>query len=170
MGTHHGNGVAKLKTYSPPTQSPAEVISISPENLEIANCYLQNQDITTTANKMGVPANLVSDALSKREVKAYIDNVFMDVGFNNRFRIRGVMDEIIKRKLQEMDENETGSEKDIVEILALSHKMTMEMMDKQIKLIEAQNKQASIKNQTNVQINGGTGSNYDTLVERLLSK
>lgn len=117
---------------------------------------------------MGIPTDLVSDALSKREVKAYIDNVFMDVGFNNRFRMRGVMDEIIKRKLQEMDENDIGSEKDIVDILALSHKMTMELLDKQIKLAEAQNKATSIKNQTNVQING-TGSNYDTLVERLLS-
>lgn len=170
MGTHHGNGVAKLKTVSPPTSSPAEVIRISPENLEIANCYLQNQDITVTANKMGIPCDLVSDALSKREVKAYIDNVFMDVGFNNRFRMRGVMDEIIKRKLQEMDENDIGSEKDIVEILALSHKMTMEMLDKQIKLIEAQNKQTSIKNQTNVQINSGGGSNYDLLLDKLLSK
>lgn len=166
MGTHNGVGVAKLK-HAPPTQSPAEVIRISPENLEIANCYLQNQDIVATANRMGIPTDLVSDALSKREVKAYIDNVFMDVGFNNRFRMRNVMDEIIKRKLDEMDENDIGSEKDIVDILALSHKMTMEQLDRQIKLIEAQNKQTSIKNQTNVQING-TGSNYDTLVERLL--
>lgn len=170
MGTHHGNGIAKLKTHSPPTSSPAEVLRISPENLEIANCYLQNQDIVTTATKMGIPTDLVSDALSKREVKAYIDNVFMDVGFNNRFRMRGVMDEIIKRKLQEMDENDIGSEKDIVDILALSHKMTMELMDKQIKLIEAQNKQSSIKNQTNVQINSGGGSNYDMLLDKLLSK
>lgn len=169
MGSHHGNSVSKksLQTVNaPPSSSPAEVLRISPESLEIANAYLQYQSLPEVSKSLGIPPDLVSQTLDKREVRAYIDNVFMDYGFNNRFKVRGILDEVIKRKLQEMDENDLGSEKDIVDILALSHKMSMDILDRQIKLEAA--KAANIKNQTNVQINGGGGSQYESLMERLI--
>ena len=152
--------------------TPAESLKISPEGLEIANAYLQFQDIHKTAEVLGVSIETVSNYLSKREIKAYIDNVFMDYGFNNKYRIRNILDAIINKKLEEMQEADIGSSKDITEILALSHKMTTELLDRQIKLIEAQNKQATIKNQTNVQINtdGSSGSNYQALLDKLINK
>ena len=73
---------------------------------------------------------------------------------------------IIKRKLQELDEAEIGSQKDIIEILALQHKMTMEILDKEIKLESL--KAAKINNQTNVQLNN-YGGNHSSLIERLIS-
>jgi hypothetical protein len=59
-----------------------------------------------------------------------------------------------------------GSTKDIAELLALSHKMSMDEMSRQIELEKLQ--QANIKNQVNVQINDG-GTKYNTLIERLLA-
>lgn len=152
-----------------PTTSPAQAIAISPEALEIANSYLQCQNIQKTANDLGLTSDIVSEILDRREVRAYIDNVFMEYGFNNKFIIRDLMDTIIKKKLQELEEAEIGSSKDIADLLALSHKMTMEYLDKQIKLEQVRHS-TSIKNQTNVQINELSGSKYGNLIQKLLGE
>ena len=148
-----------------PTKHPAEALSISPEALEVANCYLQEQDTTKVALTLGTTPELVAQVLARREVKAYVDQVFFDMGFNNRFKMRRAMDAIISKKFQEMDEAGVGSGKDILEILALSHKMTMETLDKQLQLEKL--RESNIRTQTNIQINDG-GSNYSTLISRLL--
>jgi antitoxin component HigA of HigAB toxin-antitoxin module len=152
-----------------PPHNPAEILDIAPENLEVANCYLTHQDIPTVANALNISTDMVSNILSRREVKAYIDNVFLDIGFNNRFKLRQLMDTLIEKKLEELEEAEIGSSKDIADLLMLSHKMTMEHLDKQIKLEEAKAK--NIKNQVNVQINEGIvggGTRYSSLLEKLL--
>lgn len=150
----------------PATTTPAEVLRISPEGLDIANCYLALQDIHKVSEELEIPTDVVSEYLGRREIKAYIDNVFMDLGFNNRYKMRSVMDAIIQKKLQDMDESDTGSNKDITDILALSHKMSMDLLDKQIKLETI--KQQGIKSQVNVQINENGGSKYESLIERLI--
>lgn len=147
---------------------PAEVLEISPEALEVANCYLQTQSAKEVADTLELPIELVTKTLAKREVRAYIDQVFFDTGFNNRFKMREAMDAIIQRKFQELDEAEIGSSKDILDILALSHKMTMETLDKQLELEKL--RQQNIKSQVNVQINDQTGgSNYGNLIEKLIN-
>jgi len=103
----------------PPTQLPSEYVQISPEALEVANCYLQCQDVREVAESLEVGVDIVTQTLAKREVRAYIDHVFMDTGFNNRVKMRSAMDAIIRKKFQEMEEAQTGSNKDIIEILAL---------------------------------------------------
>ncbi len=148
-----------------PTTTPAEVLDISPEALEVANQYLQCQDIAQVSEILDLAPQLVTQILSKREVKSYIDHVFMNVGFNNRFRMRDAMDAVIKQKFQELEESGMGSTKDIAELLALSHKMSMDELDKQIKLETL--RQSNIKNQVNVQINDD-GSKYSNLIHTLL--
>lgn len=152
---------------SPVPQHPAEVLEISPESLEVANSYLQSQDIVKVADELDIPREMVIQTLAKREVKAYIDSVFFNLGFNNRFRMRQLMDTIIQKKLQEMDEADIGSNKDISELVALSHKMTMEQMDREIALEKL--KQGNLKTQTNIQINdAGGGTKYGSLIQQLL--
>jgi hypothetical protein len=152
-----------------PTTSPAEALDISPEQLEVANCYLQDPSISNVAETLDVTPQYVAQMLEKREVKSYIDSVFYNLGYNNRFKLRGLMDAIIKKKLQDMDESETGSTKDISELLALSHKMTVEMMDREIKL-ETLRAANNIKTQTNIQINAPGGSKYTSLIEKLMQQ
>ena len=60
-----------------PTNTPAETLRISPEALEIANAYLQLQDLQKVAAELDMPVDMVTSMLAKREVKTYIDNVFM---------------------------------------------------------------------------------------------
>lgn len=152
-----------------PTSTPAEILDISPEALECANCYLQLQDINKVAEELDVPVQIVSQLLARREVRTYIDSVFMNIGFNNRFKMRKAMDAIISRKFKDLDESETGSTKDISELLALSHKMSMEILDREIQLkkLDAE-KGSGPKSQVNVQINEN-GSNYGSLIERLIN-
>jgi DNA-binding CsgD family transcriptional regulator len=154
-------------TPSLPNTTPAEVLNISPENLDVANEYLQTQSIQQVAQNLAISPDQVSQVLQRREVRAYIDNVFLDVGFNNRFRMRSAMDALIQRKFQELEEAEIGSNKDIADLLALSHKMSMDILDRQIQLEKL--KEANIKSQVNVQVNEfGNGSKYNTLLEKIM--
>lgn len=150
-----------------PVVSPAEVIEISPEALEVANLYMQEQSLDKVCEILEMPKEIITQILSRREVKAYIDNVFMNVGFNNRFKLREAMDTIIKQKFIEMEESQVGSSKDIADLLALSHKMTMDELSRQIELEKL--RQSSIRTQTNIQINDNSGSKYESLIEKLLS-
>ena len=152
-----------------PTSAPAEVLEISPEALEVANCYLQCQDAKAVADNLDLPVEQISNILARREVKAYINQVFFDLGFNNRFKMRQAMDAVLKRKFQEMEEADVGSNKDIAELLALSHKMSMELLDREIQLEKLRAERAGPKSQVNVQINeGGDGTKYGALISRLL--
>ena len=148
---------------------PAETLKIAPEALEVANCYLQLQDARRVADELELPVTLVTEILARREVKQYVDHVFMDTGFNNRFEMRAAMDALIKKKFQEMHEADVGSTKDISELLALSHKMSMDLLDREIQLEKARQSSAP-QRQVNVQINEGLdGSKYSHLINRLLT-
>ena len=149
-----------------PTNTPAETLRISPEGLEVANAYLQLQDLQKVAAELDMPVDMVTSMLAKREVKTYIDNVFMNVGFNNQFKLRSAMDALIGQKFQELEEAGVGSGKDIADLLALSHKMTIETLDRQIALEKL--KSESVKNQVNVQVNEFGSGAYGNLMEKLL--
>jgi hypothetical protein len=147
---------------------PAATIQIAPEALEVANCYLQLQCAKKVANELDLAPTLVTEILARREVKAYIDHVFMDTGFNNRFVMRDAMDALIKQKFQDMHEAGTGSTKDISELLALSHKMSMDLLDREIQLEKLRAGSAPSK-QVNVQINELDGSKYSSLINKLIN-
>lgn len=155
----------------PSTHAPAEVLSISPEALEVANCYLQSQNVDAIAAELNISTDIITSILARKEVRAYINQVFFDTGFNNRFKMRAAMDAVLKKKFQEMEESQMGSTKDIAELLALSHKMSMELMDKEIQLEKMRAGNSGPKNQVNVQINeGGDGTKYGALISKLLGE
>ena len=148
---------------------PAETVKIAPEALEVANCYLQLNDPRQVAAELDLDVEVVADYLKRREVKQYIDSVFFDSGYNNRFLMRRAMDALIKQKFTELEEAGTGSQKDIAELLALSHKMSMDLLDKEIQL-EKIRSGTSPQKQVNVQINEGLdGSKYSQLVQKLIT-
>jgi len=148
-----------------------QMVAISPEALEVANCYLQTTSVEATASRMGIQTQAVSEYLQKREVKSYIDTVYMDQGYRNRFTLASALDNVIAKKLEEMDETEMGSNKDIADLLALAHKMRMDETKATIEMEKASNSHMSIRNQTNVQINdSGFGKgNYGNLMKKLLT-
>jgi hypothetical protein len=146
-----------------------EITTISPEGVEIANSYLQYGNIREVCNYLGVPEDKVVSILNKREVKQYIDTVYLDMGYRNRNNLASVMDDIIASKLEEATETGIYSKKDLADLLQMAHKMRMDEIKAQAELEKASS--SSIKNQTNVQINEaipfGQG-NYGKLMEKLL--
>ena len=150
------------------TNLPAETLKISPEALEIANCYLQLQDARQVAHELGIDTELVTTTLARKEVRGYIDQVFFDTGYNNRFLMRRAVDAIIQQKFAELEESGVGSSKDIADLLALSHKMSMDLLDREIQL-EKIRQGTGPQRLVNVQINETDGSKYGQLIHKLIS-
>ena len=100
-----------------------EIIIISPESLEIANTYLATGSMEKTAQVLGLPTDQVSSYLARREVKEYVDQVFLDQGYRNRGKLFDLMEEIIESKLVEARESEMYTSKDLLEVVSLYHKM-----------------------------------------------
>jgi hypothetical protein len=147
-----------------------EITTISPEGLEIANCYLQFGNIRAVCDYLQVPENKVVELLNKREVKKYIDTVYLDTGYRNKNNIASVLDNMIASKLEEAQETGVYSSKDLADLLQMAHKMRMDEIKAQAEIVKAE----SIKTQTNVQINNeslpfGQG-NYGKLMEKLLKE
>lgn len=146
-----------------------EITTISPEGLEVANSYLQFGNIRGVVEQLGVQENKVVEILNKREVKKYIDTVYLDMGYRNKNNIASVLDEMIYSKLEEAKETGVYSSKDLADLLQMAHKMRMDEIKAQTELEKAQGTQ--VKNQTNVQINEGLPfgqGNYGKLMEKLI--
>jgi hypothetical protein len=106
----------------------------------------------------------VSLILERREVRAYVDAVFLDSGYRNRAKLFDLLDEVIASKLEEARESEMYSSKDLADLIALAHKM------RQDELKVSNPSIGGPKVQTNVQINEtpfGSG-NYGNLIKQLL--
>jgi hypothetical protein len=147
------------------------VTKMSPEGLEIANSYLEHGSIPAAANALAITEDTVSEALNKREIKQYIDTVYLDTGYRNRFKLSETLDLLIEKKLEEADETEIYTNKDMADLLALAHKMRMDEMKAQTELEKA--KLGTIKNQVNIQDNGGLPfgqGNYGLLLKKLLKE
>jgi len=146
-----------------------EITIISPESLEVASLYLQYGNIPAVAQELQISQFEVTEQLNKREVKKYIDNVYLDVGWRNKNNIASVMDTIIQSKLAEADETQEYTKKDLPDLMMMAHKMRMD----EIKALESLEK-VTIAKQQNIQINeGGSGlpggSNYKDLLEKIMT-
>jgi len=147
-----------------------ELTVISPEGLEVANSYLQFGNIKAVSECLQVAENKIVETLNKREVKRYIDTVYLDLGYRNRQNIATVMDDMIQSKLDEAQETGMYSNKDLADLLQQAHKMRMDEIKAQADLEKIN--QTNIKSMTNVQINEGIPfgqGNYGKLMEKLLN-
>ena len=146
-----------------------ELTTISPEGLEVANSYLTFGNIRAVVEQLGVQENKVVELLNKREVKKYIDTVYLDIGYRNKNNIAGLLDEMIESKLEEAKESGVYSNKDLADLLQMAHKMRMDEIKAQADLQKAE--ATNVKSQTNVQINEGLPfgqGNYGKLMDKLL--
>jgi phage terminase small subunit len=144
---------------------------MSPEGLTIANTYLEVGNVPAVCARLKMDTAKVSEILNKREIKAYIDQVYLDTGYRNRFKLANSLDDLIERKLEEAEESQIYTNKDLADLYVMAHKMRVDEMKAMTELEKA--KASNIKNQTNVQINAdlpfGQG-NYGKLMEKLLSE
>ena len=142
---------------------------MSPEGLEIANSYLEHGSIPAVASKLRVSQHEVTDILNKREIKQYIDTVFLDTGYRNRFKLSETLDMLIEKKLEESEETQMYTNKDMADLIQMAHKMRMEEIKAQTEMEKA--KAQTVKTQVNIQDNSGTPfgqGNYGELIKKLM--
>ncbi|EPZ9083722.1 hypothetical protein ACXYJ3_001820 [Escherichia coli] len=144
---------------------------MSPEGMDVIEAYLHcGSDVPSAARSLGMSEIAFRDIMNRSEVKNYLNDIFMESGFRNRDRLFGVLDEVIKRKLEELEETGMGSDQDIMDILWKAHKMKMEEMKMMVELEKAKAAVRAPANQTNIQNNiiaGAGDQNYMDLITSL---
>lgn len=131
-------------------------VQILPENLKVAEAYLKCQTIRDTALYLRISEEQVTDYLNKPDVKRFIDAVYLDQGYRNKFALGNLLDEIIQAKLEEARDIEHYTKYDLLDLLKFAHTLRVD---------ESKSK---ITHQTNVQMNDYGPGNYGKLMERLI--
>ena len=139
--------------------NPLTEYKIAPEVFEVATEYCKHLNIKDTATALGLSPDQVVGIIEKKEVKRYIDAIFLEQGYLERNKLQDVMTTILDLKLEEMMESSIGSNKDILDIITAVHKMRMDY-DK-----INQDNQPTV--QTNIQNNFG-GDNYSNLMKKII--
>jgi len=131
------------------------------DQLHVADTYLVTHDLLATATDLGMEVDEVERVLAQKPVIRYIDRIFNEAGYRNKGKLFDLLDKIIESKLEEAEETEMYTDKDLLDVLATLHKMKLAEMQLQIKLAEVETKVPST--QINVQNN-----NYSALLESLM--
>ena len=143
-------------------QNPTAEYKLSPEALKITETYLSCLDVKETAKTLEITMEEVSHFLNKKEVKRFLDTIWMEQGYRNRYKLGNLLDTIVESKLEEAEETGLYSNKDLLDVITTIHKMRIE----ELKLMKEK-----IGNQTNVQINDASASsNLGKLIESLFDK
>jgi hypothetical protein len=136
----------------------SNITKLAPEGFEIANAYLEYGTVEEVARQMQLPQHEVAAALTRKDVKDYLDGVYLDMGYRNRSKLGALLDEMIDAKIEEAKESGVYTKKDLLDLITLAHKMRMD----EINIAQKPNIG------THVQIaNFGEGQ-YGKLMEKLL--
>lgn len=141
-------------------------VKIAPEALEVMQTYLQCFNATETAAALGVSLDVVNQHLNNKHVRGAINTALCDLGYANRYKLQSTLNDLIEKKLEELAESQTGSSKDIADLLDMAHKWRIADMRAETEKQKAETEQ--IKTQINTQVNIGT--NYANLMEKLLKE
>jgi len=130
-----------------------EAPEIDPVLLGIANRHIEGTSISDIADQFSISEDRVAQVLERREVKQYVDQVYLSQGYLNRFKRIQLINQVIEKKIQDVALGEEYTKKDLLEWLRL-----LQDMDKSAR---PQQKGPTVA----VQVN-----NYDSLMQDLLDK
>ena len=140
------------------------------ESLKENNGRLIVEGVLQRAEAENQNGRIYPTEILRREVKKYIDTVYLDMGFRNKNNIATALDEIIASKLEEAQETGMYSNKDLADLLQMAHKMRMDEIKAQA---DAEKATTNIRTMNNVQINDGGlpfgQGNYGKLMDKLLN-
>lgn len=132
------------------------MLKINPDALEVANSYLSTLSIEETSKQLEITPEAVNQYIQQPAVKSYIDNIFLEQGYRNRFKLGALLDKIIDSKLEEAEETGVYTSKDLLEVIKVVQTMQKDNTQSQ-----------DIGKQTNVQVNN-YGANLSSLLERIV--
>ena len=153
--TNNNNVDNNVEVFSPRKTllEQLEAPELDPIVLSVANEYLSGKGIDEIALDNNVSPDAISVILDKKEVKSYIDNIYLSQGFMSRFKRAKLINDIIEEKIREAAETGQLTKKDIYDYLKLLNEMEKEARPKE-------------KTQVAIQVN----NNYETLMQDLMNK
>ena len=138
---------------------PDQIFKLNPEVLDFVQNYLSCLNIDEAASMQGISREEAVACLNNKEVKRFMNTIFMEQGYMNRFKLVGLLETVIQSKLEEAEETGVYTGKDLVDILTLMHKIQMDHHKAEsAKVAETQN---------NVQVNN-YGDNLSGLIEKIV--
>jgi len=117
---------AEVEIISPTTTVEAiekalDTPAIDPVVLSVANDYLSGKTISDIADAYALSEDRVAAIIEKKEVKSYIDNVFVTQGYLNRVKRLQLINSVIDQKMQDALETGVFSKKDLLDWLKHLH-------------------------------------------------
>lgn len=139
---------------------PDDTYKLNPEALDFVQTYLSCLNVSEAAETLGITKEEATKYLNQREVKRFMDTIFMEQGYMNRFKLSGILETVIQSKLEEAEETGVYTGKDLVDVLTLMHKIQMDHS----KLA----KEVAPVSQKNVQVNNYGDGNLGSLIEQIV--
>jgi len=139
---------------------PDNNFKLSPEALDFTNVYLSTLDIVETAKQLEISPEEATSFLRKKEVKRFIDTIFLEQGYMNKFKLKGLLETAIESKIEEAIETGIYTSKDLFDLI----KLMQDIRKDELKLLEVQQP----TNQTNVQVNS-YNDNLSSLIGKLVN-
>lgn len=130
-----------------------EAPELDPVILGIANEHIQGRSHQEIAEEFSISQDRVAQVLERREVKQYVDQVYLSQGYLNRFKRLELINQVIQQKVEAAMLGGDLSKKDLLEWLRL-----LQDMDKSAR---PQQKGPTVA----VQVN-----NYDSLMRDLMEQ
>ena len=90
------NGALAPTTIADALNKTLETPSLDPILLSIANEFLGGNSITEIAEKFEISSDRVTQIVEKKEVKSYIDNVYLTQGYLNRIKRINIINNVKK--------------------------------------------------------------------------
>ena len=130
-----------------------EAPALDPVILALANEHLAGKDYEELSREFGVNKDVVTQILNKKEVKSYIDTVFLNQGYLNRQKLSNLINQVVEAKVVDALESGEWSKKDLLDWLKFVQTIS----------VETQGKEKGPQVQVNVQ------NNYMKLMKELFS-
>ncbi len=131
---------------------------LAPEGFDIANAYLEYGSVEEVATALQIPRHEVAAVLTRKDVKDYIDGIYLDMGYRNKNKLGALLDKMIDAKIKEAEETEVLTSKDLFDLISLAHKMRMD----EIKATQAP------QIGTNINVAQFGEGNYGKLMDKLM--
>ena len=117
------NGALAPITIADALNKTLETPSLDPVLLSVANEFLGGTDISEIAGKFDISTDRVTQIVEKKEVKSYIDNVYLTQGYLNRIKRINIINNVIEQKLTEAMETGQYSKKDLLDWVKHLHEV-----------------------------------------------
>lgn len=138
-------------TYSDQLNESLAAPSLDPALLVVANDYLAGQSLDKIAENHSLTMDQVTSIIESKDVKSYVDNVYLSQGYLNRVKRLAIINKVIDKKLEEAMDSDVYTKKDLLDWMKLLNDMETQARPK---------REAGVA----VQIN----NNYDSLMKDLL--